>query len=325
LKVGPLKKECRIFLAPMAGITNLPFRAVARQFGCDIAFTEMISAMGLVRGAVKTHRYLDSTPEDRPLGVQLFGTDPDVMAEAARIAMEGGADWIDINMGCPVRKVVKNGAGAALLKTPETIRDILRAVRPVVRVPLTVKIRAGWSRSSVNAPEIAVMAQDLGVDAVVVHARTADQGFSGEADWRIIGRVKQKLTIPVVGNGDIRNASDALKMMNISGCDGVMVGRGALGYPWIFREIAAALAGTATPGPPTLLERRDIIGAHLKREVDYAGGKAGYLSFRKHLLWYTRGLRGGARFRHAASNLVSAGQMWEAFDLFLSEEGNHLE
>jgi len=319
LKVGPLEKECRIFLAPMAGITNLPFRAVAREFGCDLAFTEMISAMGLVRGAVKTHRYLDSTPEDRPLGVQLFGTDPGVMAEAAKIATENGADWIDINMGCPVRKVVKNGAGAALMKTPDRIRDILRAVRPVVRVPLTVKIRAGWSRGSINAPEIAAMAQDLGVDAVVVHARTADQGFSGEADWRIIGRVKETLTIPVVGNGDIRNASDALKVMNISGCDGIMVGRGALGYPWIFREIAAALAGAPAPGTPTLEERRHIIGVHLKREVDYAGEKAGYFSFRKHLLWYTRGLRGGARFRHAASNLVSAGQMWEAFDLFLSK------
>ncbi len=325
MKIGRLEKECRVFLAPMAGITNLPFRTVAREFGCDLAFTEMVSSVGMIRGSAKTRSYLDSTPEDRPLGVQLFGADPAVMAEAARIAAECGADWIDINMGCPVRKVVKNGAGAALLKTPEKIRDILRAVRPVVRVPLTVKIRAGWSRGTVNAPEIAVMAQDLGVDTVVVHARTADQGFSGEADWRIIGRVKERLVIPVVGNGDIRSASDALAMMRASGCDGVMVGRGALGSPWIFREIAAALSGTAAPDPPTLSERRDIIDAHLKREVDYAGEKAGYRSFRKHLLWYTKGLKGGARFRHAASNWVSAGQMWEAFDSFLSEENNHLE
>lgn len=325
MKIGTLELAGNIFLAPMAGITNLPFRTIARGFGCDLVFTEMISAMGLVQGTVKSYRYLDSIPEDRPLGVQLFGTDPDVMAEAARIVEGHGADLIDINMGCPVRKVVRSGAGAALMKTPEKIRDILRAVRPAIRVPLTIKIRSGWSGGSLNAPEIAAMAQDLGADAVIVHARTADQGFSGEADWQMIGRVQERLTIPVVGNGDLRRGSDALKMKDISGCDAFMVGRGALGHPWIFREIAAAMGDERVFHNPSLKERKEIIDAHLKKEVAYAGEKAGYLSFRKHLLWYTKGLRGGARFRHVASSLTSAEQMWEAFDLFLLDEDNCTE
>lgn len=325
MKIGTLELAGNVFLAPMAGITNLPFRTIARGFGCHLAFTEMISAMGLIQGTVKSYRYLDSDPEDRPLGVQLFGTDPAVMAEAARIVESRGADLIDINMGCPVRKVVRSGAGAALMKTPEKIRDILCAVRPAIRVPLTIKIRSGWSGSSLNAPEIAAMAQDLGVDAVIVHARTADQGFSGKADWEMIGRVQKKLTIPLIGNGDIRRGTDALQMKGVSGCDGFMVGRGALGHPWLFREIIATLAEQDVPPPPALRERREIIDAHLDKEVTYMGEKAGYCSFRKHLLWYTKGLRGGARFRHVASSLTSAEQMWEAFDTFLAEEDKYPE
>lgn len=324
MKIGTLELAGNVFLAPMAGITNLPFRTITREFGCDLAFTEMISAMGLVQGTVKSYRYLDSDAEDRPLGVQLFGANPEVMAEAARIVEGHGADLIDINMGCPVRKVIRTGAGAALMRTPEKIRDILYVVRRATRVPLTVKIRSGWSESTINAPEIAVIAQDMGVDAVIVHARTADQGFSGEADWHVIGRVKDKLSIPVIGNGDIRKGSDVLKMRSISGCDAFMVGRGALGHPWVFREIGAVLGEGGDFHLPLLKERREMIEAHLKKEVAYVGEQAGYRSFRKHLLWYTKGLRGGARFRHVASVMTSAEQMWEAFDLYLSEEDNSL-
>lgn len=324
MKIGTLALTGHVFLAPMAGITNLPFRTMAREFGCHLAFTEMISAMGLVQGTVKSYRYLDSEDEDRPLGVQLFGTDPGVMAEAARIVEGHGANLIDVNMGCPVRKVVKNGAGAALMKSPEKIREILDAVRAAIKIPLTVKIRTGWSKSAVNAPEVAAIAQNCGVDAVIVHGRTAEQGYSGRADWEIIGAVKSQLRIPVIGNGDLRMGADALKMRDISHCDGFMVGRGALGHPWIFREIDAVLKGADVPLPPRLKERRAIIEAHLEKEVAYMGEKAGYRSFRKHLLWYTKGLRGGARFRHAASSMTSPEQMWEAFDLYLSEEDNPL-
>lgn len=324
MKIGSMEKDCRVLMAPMAGITNLPFRTVVREFGCDLAFTEMISAMGLVQGTVKSYRYLDSGVGDWPLGVQLFGADPKVTAEAARIVEGHGANLIDINMGCPVRKVVKNGAGAALLKSPEKIREILDAVRGAVKIPLTVKIRAGWSKSTVNAPEVAAIAADCGVDAVIVHGRTAEQGYSGRADWEIIGAVKSRIRIPVIGNGDLRTGMDVQRMKEVSHCDAFMVGRGALGHPWVFQEIIAVLEGVALLPPLLLKERRAIIESHLQKEVAYMGEKAGYRSFRKHLLWYTKGLRGGARFRHVASTMTSPEQMWKAFDLYLSEEDKSL-
>jgi nifR3 family TIM-barrel protein len=311
-------------MAPMAGITNLPFRTLVHEFGCDLAFTEMISAMGLVRGTVKTFRYLDTDGADRPLGVQIFGADPKVMAEAARIVEGHGADLIDINMGCPVRKVVKNGSGAALMKSPEKIREILDAVRNAIKVPLTVKIRAGWNKSTINAPEVAAIAADCGVDAVIVHGRTAEQGYTGRADWEIIKEVKNRIRIPVIGNGDLRAGVDALRMRDVSHCDAFMVGRGALGYPWIFQEINAVLDGRPVTALPSLAERKSVISVHLEKEIAYAGERIGYRGFRKHLLWYTRGLRGGAHFREVASHLKTADQMWETFDRFLSCEDNIL-
>lgn len=303
----------------MAGITNLPFRVIAREFGCSFAFTEMISAAGLVRNTAKTYRYLDSSPADQPLGVQIFGSDPRILAEAAIIAAANGASSVDINMGCPVRKVVQTGAGAALMKDPERIRDILQAVRAAINIPLSVKIRSGWNKSAVNAAEIALIAQDCGTDAVTIHPRTAEQGFSGSADWQIINQVRKILSIPVIGSGDIRTGRDALEMKEITSCDAFMVGRGALGNPWIFQDIAACLNGRITHTSPSLGELRKVIHYHLEKEIAYAGEKNGYKCFRKHLLWYTKGLRGGARFRQLAANLGSAGQMKEAFDLYLAE------
>jgi len=325
LKIGQLELTGNIFLAPMAGITNLPFRVVAREFGCFFAFTEMISATGLIRDSAKSYRYLDSSPHDQPLGVQIFGSDPAILAEAARIAAANGASLLDINMGCPVRKVVQTGAGAALMKNPERIEQILKAVRAAITIPLSIKIRSGWNKSAINAPDIALMAQNLGVDAVTIHPRTAEQGFSGAADWQIINQVKKVLTIPVIGSGDIRTGADALEMKRVSSCDAFMVGRGALGSPWIFQEIAAALNGETTWTPPSLTRRREVIHNHLEKEIAYAGEKHGYKCFRKHLLWYTKGLRGGARFRQIAGNLISAEQMGEAFDLYLAEMDNYTE
>ena len=286
-----------MFLAPLAGITNLNFRLIAREFGCGLAFTEMVSSNGLTREAEKTYTYLDSSPADRPLGVQIFGADPAVMAEAARIVDDKGADLIDINMGCPVKKVVKTGAGAALLRTPDRAREIIRAVRKVTRLPLTVKLRAGWRQGEHCATEIGRIAEEEGADAVIIHPRTADQGFSGHSDWRVIREVKESLKIPVIGNGDIRGPEDALRMIDETGCDAVMVGRASLGNPWIFKHITTALQGGAAGAGPSIEEREGMIRRHLEMEMAYIGSAQGLRNFRKHLLWYTKGLKGGSCLR----------------------------
>ncbi len=292
-----------MFLAPLAGITNLNFRLIAREFGCGLAFTEMVSSNGLTREAEKTFTYLDSSPADRPLGVQIFGADPAIMVEAARIVNDKGADLIDINMGCPVKKVVKTGAGAALLRTPDRAREIIRAVRRVTQLPLTVKIRAGWRRGEICAQEIGRIAEEEGVDAVIVHPRTADQGFSGHSDWRVIREVKESLKIPVVGNGDIRTPEDAVRMIAETGCDAVMVGRASLGNPWIFKHIITALQGGAACAGPSIEEREEMIWRHLEMEMAYIGSAQGLRNFRKHLLWYTKGIKGGASLRQALGQI----------------------
>ena len=305
MKIGSLALSNKAVLAPMAGITNLPFRSIARRFGCALGFTEMVSAIGLTRRMVRSIGYLDSVPEDRPLGAQIFGSDPAVMAEAARMVEDLGADLVDINMGCPVRKVVRTGAGAALLRQPELAGRIIEAVRKVTGLPLTVKIRSGWHRhDSSGFKVIAHIAEEGGADGVIFHPRTAEQGFSGSADWRLIGELKGSLYIPVIGNGDIRGPADAMRMMMMTGCDGVMVGRGALGNPWIFRDINNAIDGRLKAPSPTLAERECLIRDHFEKEIVYYGDEKRAAShFRKHLLWYTKGLRGGGRFRQVAGKI----------------------
>jgi tRNA-dihydrouridine synthase B len=303
MKVGRLHLKSNVMLAPMAGITDLPFRRTMRAFGCGLAFTEMVSANGLLRGMGKTCRYLDSSPDDRPLGVQLFGADPAALAEAAGIAAEKGADLLDINMGCPVKKVVKTGSGAALMRDPQRVAAILGAVRGAVDVPVTIKIRAGWNHREINACDIGHIAEDCGVDAITIHPRTVEQGFGGASDWGLIAMLKAQLGIPVIGSGDVRRPEDAERMFRETGCDGVMVGRGCLGNPWIIRNILSGMSGEAA-STPSLAEREATIQSHLALAVDYYGEKVGTRDFRKHLLWYTKGLRGGAQFRQAAGRIT---------------------
>jgi len=290
-------------LAPLAGISNLPFRLIARSQGCSLAYTEMISSSGLVRKTAKTYEYLKTCADDRPLGAQIFGADPRIMAEAACIVEESGVDFIDINMGCPVKKVIKTGAGVILMKSPDLAAKIIEAVKKAVKIPVTVKIRSGWTPSSINAVKIAKIAEDCGADAITVHARTGDQGYSGHADWGIISSVKKAVKIQVIGNGDIRQPQDAVRMIKETSCDAVMVGRGALGNPWIFKGIIQALDDRTIDYLPSLNERLEMIENHWKMEVEFLGEKLAGKSFRKHILWYTKGLDNSHHFRELAGKL----------------------
>lgn len=290
-------------LAPLAGISNLPFRLLVRSQGCSLAYTEMISSNGLVRKTAKTYEYLKTCADDSPLGAQIFGANPRIMAQAACIVAQSGVDLIDINMGCPVKKVIKAGAGAVLMKDPDHVARIVDAVKKSVKIPVTVKIRSGWTRGSINAVEIARIVEDCGADAITVHARTADQGYSGHADWKIIASVKKAVKIPVIGNGDIRQPQDAVKMLQETSCDAVMVGRGALGNPWIFRGIVGALCGQTIDYLPSLSQRSEMIENHWRMEAGSFGEKLAGKSFRKHILWYTKGLDNSHHFRERAGKL----------------------
>ncbi|MRR16030.1 MAG: tRNA dihydrouridine synthase DusB [Deltaproteobacteria bacterium] len=306
----------KVLLAPLAGISNLPFRLTARRFGCDLCFSEMVSANGLIRESAKTIEYLETSPADRPLGIQLFGADPAVMSEAAKFVAKHHPDVIDINMGCPVRKVVKTGSGAMLLKNPALAGRIVEAVVRAVRVPVTVKIRAGWSAGSINACEMARMAEGSGASGIIVHGRTADQGFAGHADWDIIARVKSAVHIPVVGNGDIWRPEDAQRMRRETGCDAVMVGRGALGNPWLFRGIGRLSRASSESVGPSLAERYETIKEHWALEAEIYGSGIAVRTFRKHLLWYTKGLPGSGRFRETVGKMTKGDDILHELDRY---------
>jgi len=296
LKIGALKLENWLILAPMAGISNLPFRLIVKRLGAGLVTTEMVSAMGLVSAQKKTIQYLESYPEEKPLAVQIFGSDPDTMALAAQIAIEAGADIVDINMGCPVKKVVKTGAGAALLRDPKKIEKLVSAVRISCSVPLTLKIRAGWSPDQPVACEIARVIEGCGADALTLHPRFASQGFSGHADWALIEKVKRQVKIPIIGNGDVTRPSDAHRMKAQTGCDGIMIGREAVGNPWIFRQILC-LEGGRPVRKPDLSERKSLILEHFHLLSAIVGELRAALSMRKLLQCYTKGLPLSSHFR----------------------------
>ncbi len=296
LRIGTLKLENCLIMAPMAGITNLPFRLLVRNLGAGLVFSEMVSAMGLAMSKKKTSAYLESHPDERPLAVQIFGHRPDIMARAAQIVIDAGADTVDINMGCPARKVTKTGAGAVLMRSPRVVEEIVSSVRLACTVPLTVKIRAGWSPDQPVACEIARVIEDCGADAIALHPRFATQGYSGRADWELIRELKEKVRIPVIGNGDIIEPADAVNMKNQTGCDGVMIGRGAVGNPWIFREILQLEKGLPVHGPD-LSERKALIMDHYRMLSDSMGEYRAALCMRGLLLRYTKGLPLSSRFR----------------------------
>ena len=301
LKIGELELGQGLILAPMAGITDLSFRRIAKSFDVDLVTSEMVSSEGLVRNKASTKMLLQSHSEEKPLAIQLFGSDPKVAAEAARIAADEGADIIDLNMGCPVPKVVRQGAGAALLRDAATVAILVDAVRQAVSVPVTVKTRSGWSQSKINVLEVARVAEDAGADAITIHPRTARQGFYGSADWSLIAKVKQAVNIPVVGNGDVTRPEDVEKMRQLTQCDGVMIGRGAMGSPWIFKQARDLTKGQAVSSP-TPHERLDVVRRHLALYEESLHGRQSLSGVRSRLMWYSKRLRGSARLRASLSD-----------------------
>ena len=307
VKIGKLMLDNPVILAPLAGITNLPFRLMAKDAGCGLVCSEMISANGLVHKSMKTEKMLESCLGEKPLSIQIFGSDPIIMADAAKIVENQGANILDINFGCSVKKVVKTGAGVALMRTSKRAEKLLKAVRKAVKIPLIIKIRSGWDKSGSQAVKIAEIAQSCGIDAIAVHPRTASQGFRGISDWSIISEVKKKVSIPVIGNGDIVKPQDAIRMLSETKCNAVMIGRAAIGNPSIFSDILALLRGEEMP-KKNLFDRFDIMIKYLKDSVEYLGEKQACFMMRSRLGWFVKGMRFSSSFRESIKHISSEEQ-----------------
>ena len=297
MQIGNIKLDAPLVLAPMAGITDLPFRVICRRLGCGMTVSEMVSAKGLLYKNVKTTEMLRIEDSERPTAIQLFGSVPAELAEAAQMVEASGADIIDFNMGCPVPKIVNNGEGSALMKNPQLAYEVLAAMVAAVKIPVTVKFRAGWDDKHRNAVEIALAAERAGVAAVAVHGRTRQQFYEGKADWSIIRQVKQAVKVPVFGNGDIFTVADGLRMLEETGVDGLMIGRGADGNPWLFQQLKAVLAGESCPASPSLDERLNLAAEHLDMLIAFKGETISVKEMRRHISAYLKGLPHAAEYR----------------------------
>jgi len=325
MKIGPLFIENPLVLAPMAGFTDYPFRRIARRAGAGLVCAEMISAKGLVYGSGRTREMLFRSQEETPLSIQIFGSEPDVMADAAIMVEEAGADVIDINFGCSVRKILKSNAGSALMADPGLAEKIIRHVRKAVSIPLTIKMRSGWEASGDQAIRLARIAEDCGADAVCIHPRTARQGFSGKADWSLIRRVKLSVSIPVIGNGDVVRPEDVSAMMEQTGCDAVMIGRAAMGNPWIFGQALAHLKNE-TPVFVSIKTRFATMRKYLDDAISRYGEYRACRIMRSRLSRLAKGLPGASDFRKAVTKIESRNNALELLrqyekDLCLMDHG----
>lgn len=297
LTIGNVTLENNLVLAPMAGVTDLPFRVLCKEQGAGLICMEMVSAKGIYYNNKNTESLLTTTEEERPVSLQLFGSDPQIMSEMAKKIEERPFDILDINMGCPVPKVVNNGEGSALMKNPKLVYEIVSQIVKAIQKPVTVKIRKGFDEEHVNAVEIAKIAEEAGASAVAVHGRTREQYYSGKADWDIIRRVKEAVSIPVIGNGDILTAKDAIAMKRQTNCDGFMIGRGAQGNPWIFRQILHSLETGEELPKPAMEEVTEMLLRHARAQIAFKGEVVGIREMRKHAAWYTSGYKNSARLR----------------------------
>ncbi len=321
LQIGALRLSSKIIQSPLAACSDLPFRLIGREKGLGFCYLEMVSAQSLTRENEKTKRMLDTSIEDKPLGAQLLGCDPDMMAEAARILEERGFDLIDMNLGCPVKKVVGNGEGAALLKDPARAERIFKAVRSAVKIPVTMKTRKGFQDSSgTEAVELAKRAEGAGLCAVTIHGRTQAQQYSGQSDWEAIGKVKRAVKIPVIGNGDVLTPADAMRLIEVSGCDGIMIGRGGLGNPWIYRNLDDGVNGSrAAVYIPTVPERKETLLKHLALERRFLGDRQAALNMRRITVWYTQGLPGNKVMRVAICSTLDCLAIERLIALFFDQ------
>ena len=320
-KIGNVEIKNQIVLAPMAGISNTAYRQIIKEMGAGLIFAEMVSDKALVYGSEKTFDLLKMNDMERPIAQQIFGSDVDSFVKAAKLVEDAmHPDIIDINMGCPVPKVaIKSQAGSALLKNPDKIKEIVSAVVNAVSVPVTVKIRSGWDEKSINAVEVAKVIEEAGASAITVHGRTRAQGYSGNADWNIIKQVKETVKIPVIGNGDVTSAKKAKEMLDYTGCDAVMIGRGVLGNPWLINECVTYLESGVIPSRPSLKEKIEMLKRHYKLLVESTSEKQAILEIRTHALWYIKGMPKSAYIKNEICKTKNSEDLFKILDDYLGE------
>ena len=311
LKIGNVELENNLILATMAGVTDLPFRLLCKEQGCGLMYTEMVSAKAILYKNRNTGPLMEVRPEEEPVALQLFGSDPEIVSDIAAQVEDGPYAFIDINMGCPVPKIVNNGEGSALMKNPKLVEEILTALVKKVKKPVTVKFRKGFDDTCINAVEIAKIAESAGVAAVAVHGRTREQYYSGKADWNIIREVKKAVKIPVIGNGDVFTPQDAKRLVEETGCDGIMVARGAKGNPWIFKQITHYIETGELLPRPSVEELKAMILRHGQMMMEFKGELAGMREMRKHVAWYTAGYPNSAALRNEINSVATLEELTE--------------